>query len=205
MKDKLFLSGGILTASLASLCCITPVLAVLGGLGGIAATFSFLHPFRPYFIGLTAIALGFAFHKAYKPQKRDEIDCACENEEGKKPSFINSRRFLWIVTIVSALMITFPYYSRALLPLQKDTNLIISPNNVVQAEMYIKGMTCAGCEASVDHALSSENGVIEASSSYKTGIALIMFDKSVITQEQLKKAVEEKVGYKVTDITGDTK
>ncbi len=32
-----------------------------------------------------------------------------------------------------------------------------------------------------------------------------MFDKSVITQEQLKKAVEEKVGYKVTDIIVDTK
>jgi len=162
LKDKLFFSGGILTASLASLCCITPALAVLGGLGGIAATFSFLHSFRPYFIGLTAIVLGFAFYRVYKPEKRDEIDCACENESGKKPGFINSKKFLWIVAIVSLLLITFPYYSAALLPNQKNTSRSISLNNIIHAEMVIEGMTCTGCEASVDHTLNSENGVIKA-------------------------------------------
>ena len=71
-----WLGVGILAAIAAALCCITPVLAVLGGLGSIAATFSFLEPVRPYLIGLTVIVLGYAFYKAYKPKKETDIECA---------------------------------------------------------------------------------------------------------------------------------
>ncbi|MFN3695162.1 MAG: mercuric transporter MerT family protein, partial [Ignavibacterium sp.] len=110
MKDKLLSSGGIITALLASLCCITPVLAVLGGLSGIATTFSFLEPLRPYLIGLTVIVLGYAFYKAYKPKKGTDIDCACEADDlsadkAGKPKFINSKKFLWMITAVSAILI----------------------------------------------------------------------------------------------------
>ena len=40
--NKFFRNSAIVTALLASLCCITPVLAIFGGLSGIASTFSFL-------------------------------------------------------------------------------------------------------------------------------------------------------------------
>ncbi|MCF8242533.1 MAG: hypothetical protein K9J16_14240 [Melioribacteraceae bacterium] len=84
--NKLFQNSAIVTAVLASLCCITPVLAVLAGLSGIASTFSFLDPLRPYFIAFTAIILGYAFYNAYsknpalrgKPKKQEDIECACE-------------------------------------------------------------------------------------------------------------------------------
>lgn len=198
MKDKLLSSGGIITALFASLCCITPVLAVLGGLGGIATTFSFLEPLRPYLIGLTVIVLGFAFYKAYKPKKENDIDCACETDE--KPKFINSKKFLWIITAVSALLITFPYYSKVLFPTAKEKVVIVQSDNIIKAEIQIEGMTCTSCEHSIDFALQSENGVIKESSSYKTGIAKVEFDKSKVTEVQLKKAIEEKVGYKVKDI-----
>ena len=58
-------------------------------------------------------------------------------------------------------------------------------------------MTCTGCEESVDYALETEEGVISVTSSYETGIAEVKFDKSKVKPEQLSKAVEEKVGYKV--------
>ena len=38
---------------------------------------------------------------------------------------------------------------------------------------------------------------IKESSSYITGIVKVEFDKSKVTEEQLKKVIEEKVGYKV--------
>ena len=79
--NKLFRNSAIVTAVLASLCCITPVLAVLGGLSGIASRFSFLEPLRPYFISFTIIILGYAFYNAYKPKKKDEIGCDCDDEE----------------------------------------------------------------------------------------------------------------------------
>ncbi len=198
MKDKLLSGGGIITALLASLCCITPVLAILGGLGGIATTFSFLEPLRPYLIGLTAIVLGYAFYNAYKPKKNSAIDCACETNE--KPKFINSKRFLWIITAVSALLITFPYYSKALFPPRNQNVVIVQSKNIAKAKLNIEGMSCIACEESVDYALKSEAGVINATSSYKTGIAFVEYDQSKVSPEQLKKAIEEKVGYKVTSI-----
>lgn len=200
MKDKLLSGGGVITALLASLCCITPVLAVLGGLGGIATTFSFLEPLRPYLIGLTIIVLGYAFYNAYKPKKSNDIECACETELEEKKSFINSKKFLWIVTAISALMITFPYYSKALFPTEKTNVVIVQANNIVKAKMDIEGMSCTACEESVDYALKSENGVVSATSSYKTGTAYVEYDKTKVNPEQLKNAVEEKVGYKVKDI-----
>ncbi len=198
MKDKILSGGGIIIALLASLCCITTVLAVLGGLGGIATTFSFLEPFRPYLIGLTIIVLGYAFYNAYKPKKVNDINCNCETDE--KTKFINSKKFLWIITAISALLITFPYYSKALFPTKKENVIVVQSDNIVKAEIHIEGMTCTSCEHSVDFALQSENGVIKESSAYETGIAKVEFDKSKVTEEQLKNAVEEKVGYKVKNI-----
>ncbi|MCZ7614555.1 MAG: cation transporter [Ignavibacteriaceae bacterium] len=61
-------------------------------------------------------------------------------------------------------------------------------------------MSCSSCEQSVDYALKSENGVLSAESSYKTGIALVQFDDTKVQTEQLKRAIEEKVGYKVKKI-----
>lgn len=195
MKDKLLSGSGIITALLASLCCVTPVLAVFGGLGGIATTFSFLEPLRPYLIGMTVLVLGYAFYKAYKPKKNIKIECACGVDE--KPKFINSKKFLWIITAVSVLLITFPYYSKAFFPTAKKNVVIVQSDNIVKVEIHIEGMSCTACENSVDYMLKSEAGVIKANSSYKTGIAKVEFDKSKVTEEQLKKAIEEKVGYTV--------
>ena len=47
MKNKLAVTS-ILTAITASLCCITPVLALIAGTSGVASTFSWIEPFRPY-------------------------------------------------------------------------------------------------------------------------------------------------------------
>ena len=197
-SEKKWIGAGLLAAFAASLCCITPVLAVLGGLGGIASTFSFLEPLRPYLIGVTALVLGFAFYKAYKPKKEDDIECACEDDESPaKKNFLNSKAFLWIVTGVSILMFAFPSYSHLFFPDTNNKVVVVNESNIEQAKLYIEGMTCTGCEESVDYALKTEDGVISATSSYKTGIAEIKYDKSKVTPEKLSKAVEEKVGYKV--------
>src|SRR3990172_5315672 len=102
------IGAGILSAIAASLCCITPVLALIAGSSGIAATFSWLEPARPYLIVVTVLVLGFAWYQKLKPKKA-EIECDCETDE--KPSFLQSKRFLSIVTVLAALLLAFPYYS----------------------------------------------------------------------------------------------
>jgi len=84
VTDGKLIGTGLLTAIAASLCCITPVLALIAGTSGLASTFSWLEPFRPYFIGLTILVLAFAWYQKLKPQKK--IDCNCEAKLRKRAS-----------------------------------------------------------------------------------------------------------------------
>jgi hypothetical protein len=111
-SENKLIGAGLLTAITASLCCITPVLALIAGTSGIASTFSWIEPFRPYLIGLTILVLAFAWYQKLKPQK--EIDCECETDE--KPKFIQSKKFLGIVTVFAIVMLAFPYYSGVFYP-----------------------------------------------------------------------------------------
>ena len=47
-KKRNLASAGIFAAAAASLCCITPALALMAGVTGIATSFSFLEPLRPF-------------------------------------------------------------------------------------------------------------------------------------------------------------
>ena len=198
-KENKWLGVGIFAAVTASLCCIAPVLAILGGIGGIASTFSWLEPLRPYLIGLSAIALGTAFFQAYKPKK--EIECNCEPARPagreEKSNFINSKKFLWIFLIVSVALFSFPYYSGAFFPTVNTAVAKTNSANIVEAKINIEGMTCTSCEHTVDYSLKTTDGVLSATSSYKTGVAKVKYDKTKVSPEQLKKAIEERTGYKV--------
>ena len=105
MKANNKIAGlGLLTAIASSLCCITPVIAVVAGTSGAASSFSWMEPARPYLIGFTILTLGFAWYQKLKPKKK--IDCNCETE--KKPSFMQSKLFLGIITVFALVMLSFP-------------------------------------------------------------------------------------------------
>ena len=192
------IGAGLLVAFTASLCCITPVFATLAGIGGIASSISWMEPFRPYLIGLTVLVLGFAWYQKLRPRTQEEFECACDEDE--KPSFWQSKKFLGIVTVFAVFMLAFPYYSGIFFPdnNKADKVIVVSENDILNAQLSIKGMTCTGCEHSVNAALNNSEGVLEASSSYESGIALVKFDQSKVSVEQLATAVEEATGYKVT-------
>lgn len=194
-----FVRAGILAAIAASLCCITPVLALLGGISGIAATFSWLEPFRPYLVGASVLVLGFAWYQKLKPQPAAQMDCACEADA--KPSFLQSKAFLGIVTAVAVVLLAFPYYSGAFFPNENSATALTAPaTTTAKANLYVAGMTCSGCEHSVNHALNQTPGVIAASSSYSTGIAQVTFDKSKVDLAKLAQNVTAETGYKVTKV-----
>ncbi|MEX2657020.1 MAG: mercuric transport protein MerTP [Balneolales bacterium] len=172
-NDTKWLGAGLGVAFIASLCCITPVLAILAGTSGIAATFSFMELFRPYLIGLTVLILGFAWYQKLRPTK--EIDCECDPDESR---FIQSKSFLGIVTVVVALLLAFPNYLQIFVQDINQRIIYINEKQVESVTFEIVGMTCAGCEASVKHAVKSVDGVLVASVSYKTKSALITYDKT---------------------------
>jgi mercuric ion transport protein len=206
-KDKTWIAG-VLLALTASLCCLTPVLALLSGIGGIAATFSFLEPARPYLISITVFVLGFAWYQKLKPRKKEEIECDCE-EDGKT-SFWQSKSFLAIVTILAIGLLAFPRYSHIFYaknekastgtndPVPAATPLFPQDESVSKIELNVKGMTCSGCEEHVRHAVNGLDGILQASASYHDGKAIIHYDVKKTSPEQIKAAING-TGYKVID------
>ena len=192
--DKKLIGAGLLTTIAASLCCITPVLALIAGTSGLASTFSWLEPFRPYFIGLTILVLGFAWYQKLKPKK--QIDCNCETEE--KPKFIQSKMFLGIVTVFAIVMLAFPYYSGIFYPNTEKQIIVVDKSDIKTTEFKISGMTCASCEEHVNHEVNKLNGIINSKASYENGNAIIEFDKTKTNETEIEKAINS-TGYKVTD------
>ncbi len=187
--------AGLLTAAAASLCCITPVLALFSGATGIASTFSWLEPYRSYLIGLTAAVLAFAWYQKLKPKKAD-IDCACEED---KPSFWQTKTFLAIVTALAILLMAFPKYSHIFYPkTEKKEIIVVYKSSIQQVKLNIKGMTCETCTETINLALSKVPGVLEYKTEFKDGSSTIKFDNSKINEQAIVNAVNE-TGYKVMD------
>ncbi|MBL4736217.1 MAG: mercuric transport protein MerTP [Flavobacteriales bacterium] len=195
-SSKGLIGAGVFSAIAASLCCITPVLALIAGSSGAAASFSWLEPARPYLIGVTVLILGFAWWQKLKPKKVDQIDCDCDEDE--KPSFLQSKKFLGIVTVFAAFMLVFPYYSHIFYPETKANTVIVESGNIQQVHLQITGMTCTGCEEHIKHAVAELPGFIEATANYEKSAAAVKFDKSKSTIDDVIAAINE-TGYTVAD------
>lgn len=193
-NDKALMSSGIGAAFIASLCCITPVAASLAGIGGIAATFSWMEPIRPYIIGLTLLILGFAWYQKLKPKSKEEIDCACDDD----PSVFQSKGFLGVVTLLATVLMAFPYYSDVFFSKKSPEIVYVQQASVETVTYDILGMTCIGCEAAVNNVAQQVEGVLEVKASYETQTATISFDKSKVQPEQIKQAINS-TGFTVKE------
>ena len=195
-KNKKNWVAGIFAAIAASLCCITPVLALFAGVSGLATTFSWIEPYRPYFITATILIFAFAWYQKLKPQKA--LDCNCETED--KVSFLQTKKFLAIITIIAGLLIAFPYYTKIFYPKQQETKVVVvDKTNVTTVQLNISGMDCEGCTALINSELSKVNGVIKANTSFKNANATVAFDKNKNSVDSISNAVNT-IGYKVTSI-----
>ncbi len=195
-SNKALVGSGILTAIAASLCCITPVLALIAGGSGIASSFSWLEPLRPYLIGFTVLVIGYAWYQKLKPKKVDEIECACETDE--KPSFWQSKKFLALVTVFAVVMLAFPYYSGLFYSGKSSKEVVIvNALNIETIELNVEGMTCKACNFEVNHAAMDVDGVFEAQTDFKTGKSKIKYDKTKANREEVIQSINEKIPYKV--------
>ncbi|PZX51541.1 copper chaperone CopZ [Algoriphagus ratkowskyi] len=194
-KNSKLVGAGVLSAVAASLCCITPVLALISGASGVAASFSWMEPARPYLIGITVLVLGFAWYQKIKPRTAEEIQCDCDEDE-KKP-FMQTKTFLGIVTVFSALMLAFPNYAHIFYPSNDHKEIIIVNASDIQSVTFdIKGMTCAGCASHVENDVNKLPGIVKVVAIYEEATAKIEFDQSKISLVQIEEAING-TGYKV--------
>ena len=195
-NNKSFIAG-LVTATAASLCCITPVLAFLGGASGLASSVSWIEPFRPYLIGLTVLVFALAWYQKLKPQK--QVDCNCETDN-KKP-FTQSKTFLGIVTVVAGLLIAFPYYAKAFYPKAPQVQAILdNKSDIKQATFKIKGMGCEGCIEEVNSKIAKVKGVVNYQTSFEKANSIVTFDNNKTSVDSIASAINS-TGYKIVSQT----
>ena len=202
IKSEKLMGTSVLTALAASICCITPVLAVLAGTTGLAAAFSWLEPLRPYLIGFTVLILAFAWYQKLRPKTQAEIDCACEEDlpvgKAGKPRFFNSKGFLFLITLFAGVMMAFPSYAHLFYTSPTSNQQIgyMEPSNVKEIRLTVEGMTCSGCEAHIEGAVNKLDGILEVKADYKAANTLVKYDETKVDLEKIETAILS-TGYKI--------
>ncbi len=106
-SSKGTLIAGVIAGITASACCLGPlVLLTLGISGSWISNLTALEPYRPIFIGITLLFLGLAFRKLYLVPQRCAVDTPCTQSANLR----KQRIIFWLVTVVVALMVAFPWY-----------------------------------------------------------------------------------------------
>jgi len=182
MIDKKIIIG-VVAAIGATLCCITPVLAVLVGSTAFASSLSWMEMFRPYLISLVVLVLAYAWWDKLKPKKQD-TRCACDADINGKVSFWHSKVFLALVSVFAGLMLSFANWGSTLI--QDNTAKLIYIQNTT---INIEGITCKACEANLENIGANINGVIKIKASTELKNAFVEFDISQTTIQEILKAL----------------
>jgi mercuric ion transport protein len=100
------LVAAILAAIGASVCCVGPlVLLVLGISGAWIGNLTALEPYRPAFIGLTALFFGLGFRKLYLAPRACAPGAACADPQTAR----RQRTVFWIAGILMLGLLAVPW------------------------------------------------------------------------------------------------
>jgi len=77
----------------------------------------------------------------------------------------------------------------------KET-VVVKQSDIVRTHIGVKGMTCVGCEVTLEHSLTKIIGVVNAKASANKNEAVIEFDQTKTNQQAIEKEIS-KVGYEV--------
>jgi mercuric ion transport protein len=192
-------AGAILTATLASLCCIGPVVLLALGLGGVGFAAAF-EPYRYYFLGLTAVLLGVSFFLVYRKPK---TECAPGDACEKPASRRGQKIALWIVTAMVAGLAAYPYYVGSGASAD-DSRAELAAFEGGTIELDVGGMTCEGCAGIIQSELAKVPGVEEADVSYDEGKAFVVVGQDGPSEEELIQVIS-KAGFPAERADGDEK
>ena len=95
------------------------------------------------------------------------------------------RQFTTVLPVVLALAVALVFLQPA------------SYAGSVEKTYEVKGFMCAHCPAKVESTLKDKEGVQSVQAKYPEGTVHVVFDPDKISENQIKKAIEE-AGFKVT-------
>jgi mercuric ion transport protein len=113
--DGVPIIGAVAAAFAASLCCGGPlVLLIMGTTAACIPSLRFLLPYKPFFIGISLLFLGFAYYRVFGKAKEGEVEngakmgAYCPYPRKGRANKI----MLLTATVLILLLILFPYISQ---------------------------------------------------------------------------------------------
>ena len=186
MKAK---QAGILSAIVASTCCVGPLLLLAIGLGSGAVFIGKYHSF--FLIGGIAVLTW-----AWAKYLREKTVCDCEH----KPMAGQTGEMLTLL-ITTILVLTFAglnisRYVFASAPLTQQTHTPLA-NSLDRVVIPVEGLSCLACEIPVRHALRKIDGVKSVQVNAATKTATVDYEPTKTTLEQLVATINS-TGYRAT-------
>lgn len=188
---------GILTGLLASLCCITPVVLILLGLGSASFAFSFIG-LKPYFLVASILMLAVSFWFYFRKRK-------CGFLAGVKSPFVLTTLAVHLILFIGSLYLLLPmvgpYVFEKRLALSQDVAQH-PPSCHLQLNIVSKSfnsLTCTSCQAALKYKLGQNPGVYTAEVDLGKSQALIHYNKEKVSSNQILKSVPS--GFKIRNKT----
>lgn len=103
---KRSLTGSVLAALAASVCCVLPLVLVALGIGGAwMANLTALAPARPYFVAVTLVFLALAFRRLYLVPQGCKPGTACATPQVRS----RQRVMFWVMAGVLLALLAVPW------------------------------------------------------------------------------------------------
>jgi len=179
---------GILSAVLASSCCVIPLALVVLGLGSLGLG-SFLGTYHWYLEGAAVAVLAVAWWVFLREKRRLEgLAAEVKNER-------LTRTTLSFASLVVALFLGMNLYAAVQASLSGPT--ATAQGGTVQAALTIpvEGMSCVTCEIPIEANLQKLPGVRSAKASSAHGTVTVHYDPLQVTAQQMAEAISA-AGYR---------
>jgi len=198
-KEKLTAVGSVIAAVAASICCIGPLVAVMLGVGSLAAA-SRLQKWRPLFLGVTFVLLGVAWYLTYRKPKAEA--CADGTACAARPGAKGGKVVLWVATALAVALAALPLYAGAVARLLHPEGAGPARSagaNVASLKVKVPSMDCAACAVNIERTLRKVEGVGRTEVVFKTKEAVIEYDPARISPEKVIAVIDE-TGFKAEPV-----
>lgn len=184
------LGGAVITAVVASACCIGPLLLALVGVGGAwASGFHSLERFRPMFtlvaLGLLVLAL-FRYYRNFTAGDCCATDCDAPRTSRFRPGG------MLLVVLLCAGLLAFPYLAPQIFASTSTSGAATAKGS--QVTLQLENLTCASCAVAARKGLTKIEGVTSASVSADPPRAVVTYEPSKVSVARITTAATD-LGY----------
>lgn len=186
---------GILSAIVASICCVGPLLLILLGLGSLGLG-AFFGTYHWLFIGAGLTILVFAWTLYFREKRRCEAE-QCEMRNKKVTQTTLTAATLAVLFVLGANLYT---YAGGLFGTNSTRDATI-PAQLAQVTIPVEGMTCFTCEIAVEQAAKGVDGIVKADASVQKKSVTVEYDPDKASVSEIVEAVS-KTGYRAQAPSG---